>query len=474
MDKSKLKSLIKSILTESGWTGWGNITGYEKEELSNKMVDYLKYIKNIYSPQLFNSKKVIINKFIESLESTDPTESIRLFSKFTMEDTFSIFDFIDENNDAIKVLDFIHTNSTKIPKSKNVNKKEDFILKGIAKSEDGNSYDVKIFNLMDMKPKISIADYPPYTFDTLKSHTGNRLSLDKNLMIINFQEVLSKVSDYIEKYNNDNELLQEAPPVDVYQTIGDFEKGRSMQDPRDRKSITSDVTIKKVKDFFKNTTVDFDFYFVNLSGRRSFREFGKVSEKFLYEKYPNGLGITPDQLRDGKINDQNITVFFVGNVAAEKIPMTSWTIAHRLGHAMRRTTSFEYMTNWLESQFNEILKLYNKNVPPKWDMNTYEIDKFRCGLFNQIGTMKSARENKIKRQFEFYYELFAQYLKDGEIKLNRLSSSIFAKYAAYGRKENMYTRDVEEVNSILTGVERDFEYYAESVLSSEIGNIFIM
>ena len=51
-------------------------------------------------------------------------------------------------------------------------------------------------------------------------------------------------------------------PVDVFQTIGDFEKGSSYKDRRDRDIIRNPVTLTKVKDFFKNTTVDFDFYFV--------------------------------------------------------------------------------------------------------------------------------------------------------------------------------------------------------------------
>ena len=276
-------------------------------------------------------------------------------------------------------------------------------------------------------------------------------------------------------------------PIDVFQTIGDFSKGSSFRDRRDRELITHPVTITKVKDFFKNTSCDFDFYFVNLSGRRRFAEKGVVSKDFLFEPYPHGLGLKSEQLRNGSINDNNITVFFVGNSAGEKIPMTAWTMAHRFGHAIRREYGFVQLINWLESSFEEVLRHYNldkSKTSGGYDYTYYnnnyggrrpDITRLvKSSLFNQIGTMRSAREGKIKRYFEFYYELFAQYLKDGKITLNRLKPHIRKKYGAYGREEMAYTKNIEEVNELISGIERDFEYYAEDALGELVGKIFVM
>jgi hypothetical protein len=88
--------------------------------------------------------------------------------------------------------------------------------------------------------------------------------------------------------------------------------------------------------------------------------------------------------------------------------------------------------------------------------------------------MKSARDSKIDRPFEFYYELFAQYLKDGKVTFNRLQPTIVKGSAAYGRKEYARTQNIEEVNDILDGIERDFGYYAEDVLGGCVGNIYVM
>jgi len=263
-------------------------------------------------------------------------------------------------------------------------------------------------------------------------------------------------------------------PVGVYQTVGDFNKGASFRDKRDRELIKHPVAIQKVRDFFQNTSVDFDFYFVNLSGRRKFQEKGKVDEQFIFAPYPKGLGIKPEQLKDGRINKDHITVFFVGNTAAEKVPMTSWTIAHRFGHVLRREYGFNVYTEWLESQFDQILEMYNITKDPGSFVQTNSFLKPKAQLFNQIGTMKSARDGKIDRPFEFYYELFAQYLKDGEVKFNRLKPTIVKGPAPYGRKEYANTKNVDDVNQILDSMENDFSYYAEDVLSSCVGNIYVM
>ena len=271
------------------------------------------------------------------------------------------------------------------------------------------------------------------------------------------------------------DMLVEAP-IDTYATIGDFSKGASFRDKRDRDLVTHPVAIQKVKDFFKNTSTDFDFYFVNLKGRKRFAELGLVKKDFIFKPYPDGLGITPEQLKDGKINENNITVFFVGNTAAEKVPMTSWTIAHRFGHVIRRGQIFDVYSNWLESQFKEVLMLYGMYYSPddRWGNGTRQTEKAKAQLFNQIGTMKSARDHKIDRPFEFYYELLAQYLKNGKITFNRLTPTIVKGFVAYGRKEYARTSDIEEVNQILGGIERDFRYYAEDVLSSCVGDIYVM
>ena len=55
------------------------------------------------------------------------------------------------------------------------------------------------------------------------------------------------------------DLLNEAP-IGTYTTIGDFKKGASYKDARDRFAVSHPATVQKVTDMLKNTEVDFDIF----------------------------------------------------------------------------------------------------------------------------------------------------------------------------------------------------------------------
>jgi hypothetical protein len=277
------------------------------------------------------------------------------------------------------------------------------------------------------------------------------------------------------------DILNEAP-IGTYATIGDFEKGASYKDPRDRLSVKHPVTVQKVKDMLKNTTVDFDFYFINKPGLRKFAEKGRVPYEFIFKPLPDGLGLTNQELGDRSINSDNITVFFVTNTAAEKIPMTAWTIIHRVGHVMNRTPQFQEYTKWLDTQFDELLALYGKqkvNTKYSSDNNDYKksrtFDLAKGRLFNHIGTMRSAREGKLhRRHYEFYYELFVQYLKDGKITFKPLTKNILVGFGPYGSKTIASAKDLEAAQEKLDMIANTIPYYVEDVLGANVGEIFVM
>ena len=272
------------------------------------------------------------------------------------------------------------------------------------------------------------------------------------------------------------DILNEAP-LGTYTAIGGFEKGASYKDPRDRAALNHPVTIQKVKDMLKNTSVDFDFYFVNKPGLRKFSEKGKVPYDFIVKPYPDGLGLNPNQI---EINNNNITVFFVGNTAADKIPMTAWTIIHRVGHVMNRTPQFQDYTKWLDNEFDELLKIYGKSKESTRYGNsdykksrTFDLAKGR--LFNHIGTMRSARDGKLSRRyFEFYYELFVQYLKDGKITFNPLTKNLLVGFGPYGSKSIATTQNLKEAQEKLDSIANTIPYLIEDVLGANTGDIFVM
>lgn len=272
------------------------------------------------------------------------------------------------------------------------------------------------------------------------------------------------------------DILNEAP-LGTYTAIGGFDKGASYKDPRDRAALNHPVTIQKVKDMLKNTSVDFDFYFVNKPGLRKFSEKGKVPYDFIVKPYPEGLGLNPNQI---EINNNNITVFFVGNTAADKIPMTAWTIIHRVGHVMNRTPQFQDYTKWLDNEFNELLKIYGKSKEnARYGNNDYKksrtFDLAKGRLFNHIGTMRSAREGKLSRRYyEFYYELFVQYLKDGKITFNPLTKNLLVGFGPYGSKTIATTQNLTEAQEKLDSIANTIPYLIEDVLGASVGDIFVM
>jgi len=275
------------------------------------------------------------------------------------------------------------------------------------------------------------------------------------------------------------DLLNEAP-IGTYTTIGDFKKGASYKDTRDRVAVSHPTTVQKVTDMLKNTEVDFDFYFVNKPGLRQFSEKGKVPYEFIFKPFPEGLGLTHEELGDKTINTDNITVFFVSNTAADKIPMTAWTIVHRVGHAMNRTPQFQDYTKWLDNEFNELLKIYGKSKESTRYGNddykksrTFDLAKGR--LFNHIGTMRSARDAKLSRRyFEFYYELFVQYLKDGKIIFKPLTKNILVGYGPYGSKSIASTQNLSEAQEKLDSIANTIPYFINDVLGANTGDIFVM
>ena len=272
------------------------------------------------------------------------------------------------------------------------------------------------------------------------------------------------------------DILNEAP-LGTYTAIGGFDKGASYKDPRDRAALNHPVTIQKVKDMLKSTSVDFDFYFVNKPGLRKFSEKGKVPYDFIVKPYPEGLGLNPNQI---EINNNNITVFFVGNTAADKIPMTAWTIIHRVGHVMNRTPQFQDYTKWLDNEFDELLKIYGKSKEStRYGNSDYKklrtFDLAKGGLFNHIGTMRSARDGKLSRRyFEFYYELFVQYLKDGKITFNPLTKNLLVGFGPYGSKTIASTQNLEEAQEKLDMIANTIPYLIEDVLGANTGDIFVM
>jgi hypothetical protein len=278
-----------------------------------------------------------------------------------------------------------------------------------------------------------------------------------------------------------NEFITEAPLQD-YVPLGDFEK-KGQFNPVDRKLITHPVTYNKTVKFLENTPYNFRLFFNNSPGLKKYREYGVMN--------PGEIrNILSKEQADQIINkhENAITIVFIGNYGSEAVMMTPWIMAHRFGHAQSASNRMNYNKTdpWIKAQqyffstINELLvNYYAKNVSRYDPVLNYSLRAEYNALFNAIGTQRTSRTNQIKRPYEFMYEMFAQYLKDGTITLNPIPSNLTYGRKAWGnptkflnikpemRDELSRTEISQELSVRLSGL-------FDRVLRESVGKIYIM
>lgn len=269
----------------------------------------------------------------------------------------------------------------------------------------------------------------------------------------------------------------EEMPIQQFKTVGDWSKRSSFSSDIDRRLLTSPKAVEKIHRQWEKTPYDFDLFLVNSPkvNKQQFREQGEVDLDFIR----NEVKLTPEEFPDP--NPNAITIIFTGNFGDERNMASGWILAHRVGHAFARGRNsstreiWEVYTNRLERIFVDILHDVYKiqvrtNTRPFLKMDVLKL------AAQQIGTMKSARDGNLRNWYEFGYELFAQYLLTGKIKLKPLESRLVTKIKNWGHKETIGSEEGfrEDHNSNLPYYEDELENAINDVLGSAIGSIFLM
>lgn len=299
-----------------------------------------------------------------------------------------------------------------------------------------------------------------------------------------------------------NEFLNEAP-LQSYTPMGDFNKQGPFNGP-DKKLVPHPTNILKTRRFLEKTPYDFRLFFSNIPGTEKYSGSGTVDADDL----KNIFGDQAEQIING--SDNAITVVFVGNRSDEQNPLTPWLMAHRFGHAIqadignktdeinrgnidgnfsRSGSTHEWLTGefFFFTHINRILEKYYSKTG---EVDEYDnmssgrqmIDKLfpeYNALFNAIGTQRSSRQNRITRPYEFFYEIFAQYLGTGKVTLNPLPTNL-----GYGDEAQGTPTQYLNIKPELSGNQRranatnilakDMQNMFDDVLSSSVGKIFVM
>jgi len=278
------------------------------------------------------------------------------------------------------------------------------------------------------------------------------------------------------------EFISEAPLKD-YEPMGDFQKPGSFNDKRDKKLIQNPVNTQKVFKFFENTPYDFRIFPVNVPGLRQHSETGIVSPAYIQKMFVKQPEIAATILQEQ--DDDTITIVYVSNTGAGKVPLTPWIMAHRFGHAIQASNRQNGFYTWGEAEkylFNvvneQIEEIYNRTVRggSRGGFNTGNTEYYNA-LFNIIGTQRSSRQNQITRPYEFLYELFAQFLQTGDVKLNPFPRELPYGKAAWGRKSTLTadtSYDDSELTNAADSLSSTMRYAFDDVLNEACNKIFVM
>ena len=265
------------------------------------------------------------------------------------------------------------------------------------------------------------------------------------------------------------DIINEAPLAD-YQPLGDFNKPGPFRGV-DKKLVPHPVNQLKTVKFFEKTPYDFRLFFSHIRGtNQTGLEQGLVTPADVEAKFEPAVA---SQILNG--HEGAITIVFLGNYGGDKVMMTPWIMAHRIGHAVRRGRAWQEVENHLFNTINSVLAdTYGK---PGYRGVDNRATKVYSALFNAIGTQRSSREGQINRPYEFMYEMFAQYIKTGEVRLNSFPARLSYGPQAWGRStQGLQVRPEyqEELAYQADTLGNDMGILFSDVLAECEGHIFFM
>lgn len=292
---------------------------------------------------------------------------------------------------------------------------------------------------------------------------------------------------FLEKIKSFEEFYLSEMALSNLQKIGqwDNKKNRHGYDKQSIGILSSPSGLKKIEQKFNRIgNWDFNLYFLKNTNAWKENEVGMVTPQELERKL--GLTIGKDFPTPG---ERDITIMFVGNAAAERVPLTPWTIAHRIGHSFAATFLKKYNDQSIKQYKKKInnsliglLKAYGVNIDNNRRADILGVifsnDYVVRNLLESIGKFRSARMKKLPRTGEFIYECFAQYLlSDGELSFNDLPRFLKSSNKKAWGKETGGTyrlQDEEAANEYLQQLIISFEQLFDYYLGSHIETISIM
>jgi hypothetical protein len=244
--------------------------------------------------------------------------------------------------------------------------------------------------------------------------------------------------------------------------------------------LNSDAGVRKIQDTFNKVNLaDFNLYFVKQPNAWTYEQIGQTTPEFIKKAFNLEVGKDIKDPENGEIS-----VIFTNNAAAERTPLTPWTIAHRIGHAflsqkqIGRASSIDDHIDNIDKTLRYILDdcyEYRKTSNLRMTNSQHYILR---DFFENIGTFRSARLKKLPRTFEFFYECFAQWLlSNGNLKFNDFPKVLkTSNRKAWGKDTGRDYMLVDEdlADNYKSDLTYAFENAFKDIINSNLDKIFIM
>lgn len=290
--------------------------------------------------------------------------------------------------------------------------------------------------------------------------------------------------------------LFESPIADFHH-IGNFDKPSSFKHSQDRKLVTAPKALEKIRGMWKYPEETmFNIIFINhpdIAGKQPtathsgpLQEVGIVDIDWLEDNMPR---VWP-QL-EKMLNHDQVNVIYTNNSGSERVPMTGWIMAHRLGHGLQAdqrgamfgqkgSAESHYMgvaMKEVERAFKEVMTRYGIPYPDYggWGRRDQFLPQNGglLGFIRNFCTFRSARESNVRNPFEVTYECFAQYMMSGKVTFNDIPQGF-----KYGNRYYRFRGDEGDYHQFNARMKdelaTDLQDYFQTVLQSLEGKIIVM
>lgn len=221
----------------------------------------------------------------------------------------------------------------------------------------------------------------------------------------------------------------EPPMVNRERDLDAFKQGHSFGD-NDSRLIQAPKAQAKIFRAFSKTPHRFEIIFQNGGGEVNNSKADNANVDNIAVEMNAGIHDSFGGI-DGKPGV--IRVLLMSNLSPleDKMPMTAWTVAHKIGHSFQDHITNRGATAAPIAQKARKLEQIIQIVNPRFF------------------TMKSARQNKLNNSFEKFPEMVAQYLITGRFTLDKVGGSANEIY--YGNIEDRANAALDELFAMLVG-----------------------